>query len=440
MAKKEKKQPRVSQKAKKNFTVFIIGAAVVFGLIIWNLFGGQSDEKVANETAKSDLTQAGTSKVDKAEVDRTDSLSTIQDKDYLEQLREAEEKRKNEATNTSDDSYMSDVSMYEWQEVPEGSHNSNKSAENNTSQTDGTKNNGRPDYQELARKARENQSSQSNAQQPPAQPGRLTLEQRRRLVQSKVAAIESMMKNTFSQAPASNQWDYTKNEDGEQQQPSTSQMASGNNSAPENSESNYEGSGEGTIKPGVLPGDRFVGYTKTAVNTDTTTWVEVEISQGPLKGAIVGLKPQRVEGEVVLLSQNITLNRSTSSFKAIALNPNVDLEPAFSTETNMRYLARFGAATASAVLDTVSELIGRQQSSTVNQDGFATQSVEFSNKEIAVAAGAAGGAEIGRMISEEARKIEPQVKVKAGHRVVLAVTSPQAISWMPEPYTIKSEN
>ncbi len=464
----KKKQPRVSPKAKKNFIIFVAIAAAVFALLIWSLFGGGSSGSKKQEAASADLKNAGTAKLEKAEVDRTETMSTIQDKGYLNQLRKAEKKKREQAENTPDDSYMSDVSMYQWQEVPEGG-SSNEGQQtsyqpgagnNSYSQTAGqasretSKSNGRPNYQALAVKAKaEQESSGATMQGQPEnrstagpngqsndsnrRASRLTLEQRRALVNNKVNALEKLIKNQFAVAPSSVTNDHTENEN-DAQQTDQRQQAVLPQTASHNS-SNNVASEEAAVQPGVLPGDRFVGYTTTAINTDTTNWVEVEISQGPLKGAIVGLVPERVEGEVVLSAKNITHERNTSDFKAIALNPDVNLEPAFSTETNMRYLARFGAATASAVLNTTSNLISQQQSSTVNQDGFATQSVDYSKEEIAIAAGAAGGAEVSRMISEEASKIEPQVKVKANHRVVLAVTSPQAISWMPEPYVIKKE-
>lgn len=445
MANKPNQKRKIDPKAKRNFIIFGVLFALFLSAIVWGLFGSDSGVDVNKQNSSTNLSEAGRGALDRANVDRTDALTTIKDPSYQSQIKEAEAKKRDAAIKTPDDSYMRDVATYDWksdarQESSYETRETDKVASNterllNEMEGDERVTGSKIDYEKMAENrapARNGSKTQS------ANPTRLTQQQIKDIVQKKRAAAVSLLESLNS-APGSEINDYTA--DLEEERATVS--AESNRELPVNSNESETGlvsqSNTG-VTPGVLPGDRFIGYTMTAVNTDTTNWVEVEISAGPLKGAIVGLTLERVEGEVVFASKNITYNRNTSSFKSIALNPDVNLEPAFSTETNMRYLARFGAATAEEVLDTVTSFIGRQQSSSVSSEGYASQEVDFSKEEIAVAAGAAGGSQISKMIAEETSKLEPQVKVKAGHRVVLAVTEAQEISWLPEPYVIKSKN
>lgn len=199
-----------------------------------------------------------------------------------------------------------------------------------------------------------------------------------------------------------------------------------------------DGTGAGALMAtgGVVPGDRFYGFTRMPINSDVSRWVDVEITSGPLRGAIVGMQPERVEGHVVLMSDTITLGRKTAPFRAMALNPESDLSPAFSSETNHRRMARYGATALAAITGTVHELIGMQSSQTQTNNST-TQEVKFDSKDLLVAGAAAGVAEIGRDIGREAQARPPTVKVDRLHRVVLVVIQEQEISWLKDPLIIE---
>lgn len=188
---------------------------------------------------------------------------------------------------------------------------------------------------------------------------------------------------------------------------------------------------------GFVPGDRLIGFTRMPINSDTTSWVDVEIASGPLRGAVVSLTPSRVEGEVVLAANSLTFERYVSTISAIAVNPNEEMSTGFSTSTNHRRMARYGSAFASRLLGTAVDLISSQSRTQSSLDGSIIQNIEFNRDQILAASLAGGGEEVLSDVRAVAQSRPPTVRVEEGHRVILIMTEGQEIEWLPDDYILR---
>ncbi|WP_330544793.1 DotG/IcmE/VirB10 family protein (plasmid) [Aeromonas hydrophila] len=186
---------------------------------------------------------------------------------------------------------------------------------------------------------------------------------------------------------------------------------------------------------GFVPGDTFIAFTESEVNSDTTTVIMSEIGSGPLAGAKVPLKVTRVDGYVVFETLNLSWKRNSAPFKAIALDPGVVASNGFSTSTDRHILLRYGMLFASSFAEGAGELAQSAINNvTVNGETVTTQS-DAETKDYIIA----GVGKVGQRVATVAERVfdtPPTVRVKKGQEMALVVIEPAQIPWLPAPYVI----
>lgn len=188
--------------------------------------------------------------------------------------------------------------------------------------------------------------------------------------------------------------------------------------------------------PGFSPGDVLLASTKYAVNSDTTSTIIAEVVTGPLAGANVPLSVKR-EGEyVVFQSINISWNRYSSSFKAIAIDPGVVASNAFSTSTDRHIFYRYGSLFLSAFAEGAGDM-AEKANSTVTVDGTTViEDNSVGTKEYVIAGVGKIGSKLGA-IAERNFNTPPTVHVDAHTKLALVVIDEAQIPWLPSPYIVK---
>lgn len=415
---------------KRNFKIFIVTMAVILAFLLFTVIKNATSTNTAGSVNVSGITQQST----QARVDRTERLSTIEDSSYEEQLRQSSQRARETALETGA-MFATDVSEYDWghganREIQEDFFRDDSGAEIETNSIEPDEQDNRQlTQQDIAaqitaeRMASTQRADEARTRNASSRSSGLTPTQERELLDRKMAALNQLVRNQNS-TPSGITIEHP------QFEPSS---RSGNRQQI----SDRAEQQQARITGGVVPGDRFYGFTRLQINSDFSSWVDVEITSGPLRGAVVGMTPERVDGHVVLMSQSITLGRKTARFRAMALNPDDEMMPAFSTDTNYHRWSRYGAAALAAVTGTVTEMIGRQSSQTQNSTGQLTQSVEFSDRDLILSGVTAGVSQMTSDIAANAARRPPTVTVKQNHRLVLVVTEAQEIPWLSSPLIIE---
>lgn len=188
--------------------------------------------------------------------------------------------------------------------------------------------------------------------------------------------------------------------------------------------------------PGFSPGDTLLATTKYAVNSDTTTTILAQVVNGPLVNADVPLTVKR-EGEYVVFETiNISWNRYSSPFKAIAIDPGVVSTNAFSTYTDRHIFYRYGSLFLSAFAEGAGEM-AKNANSTITVNGETVmEDNKVGTKEYMIAGAGKIGSKLGA-IAEKNFDTPPTVHVDKGTQLALVVIEEAQIPWLPSPYVVK---